>query len=100
MYSQGLVGHGIGCIGGFVGFTDLSLLVLNDCCIAWGSRAVIPGFLQERVLSMAHDGHLGIIRMKQWCPENVWWPSLTKDIESYVKECEPCVLTVLKAFVR
>ena len=31
--------------------------------------------------------------MRQRCPENVWWPSLTKDIESYVKECEPCVLS-------
>ena len=66
------------------------LTVWGDCCIARGTRAVIPDTLQERVLHMAHDGHPGIVRMKQRCREAVWWPNLNKDIESFVQHCEAC----------
>uniref|UniRef100_A0AAY4BIC4 ribonuclease H n=1 Tax=Denticeps clupeoides TaxID=299321 RepID=A0AAY4BIC4_9TELE len=34
----------------------------NEVCVARGLRAVIPGSLQPRILAMAHEGHLGIVK--------------------------------------
>ena len=50
--------------------TELSL---ENGCILWGSRVVIPTSLQNEVLSMLHDTHLGASKMKSlarswfWC---------------------------------
>ena len=40
------------------------LTIQNDC-ILWGSRVVIPEVGRERVMQMLHDGHPGMTRMKQ-----------------------------------
>nr|XP_006813842.1 PREDICTED: uncharacterized protein K02A2.6-like [Saccoglossus kowalevskii] len=69
------------------------LTVWNEYSIARSSRAVIPEALQERVLRMAHDGHPGIVRMKQRCRETVWWPGMDSQIEDYVRNCEPCAIS-------
>ena len=39
--------------------------VYNDYCVARGLRSVIPQSLQAKALEVAHDGHPGIVRMKQ-----------------------------------
>ena len=39
---------------------------------------------------MAHDGHPGIVRMKQRCREAVWWPKMNIHVEQLVLECEAC----------
>ena len=36
----------------------------NGVCVARGLRTVIPSDLRARVLAMAHEGHLGIVRVK------------------------------------
>ena len=69
------------------------LSVYNSCCLARGTRSVIPVNLRPQVLKMAHDGHPGVVRMKQKCREAVWWPGIDHDIERYVKDCEPCVIS-------
>ena len=51
------------------------LSVWSDVCLAQGERAVIPASLRMRVLSLAHKGHLGIVKTKQRCRESVWWPA-------------------------
>lgn len=42
---------------------------------------------------MAHEGHLGIVRLKQRCRDLVWWPGLDKDIEQLVRDCAPCLVS-------
>ncbi|KAK3769860.1 hypothetical protein RRG08_036909 [Elysia crispata] len=39
-------------------------LSLEDGCILWGTRVVIPKTLQNKVLSMLHDKHIGASKMK------------------------------------
>ena len=51
---------------------------------------VVPTELRTRVLELAHEGHPGIVRMKQRCRATVWWPGLNRDIEYYVRHCVPC----------
>ncbi|KAL0148283.1 hypothetical protein M9458_056429 [Cirrhinus mrigala] len=65
----------------------------NDTCVARGLCTVIPSTLRARVLAMAHEGHLGIVKLKQRCRERVWWPGIDKDIEALVKDCAACLLS-------
>ncbi len=69
------------------------LFIFNSSCVGRGERAVIPDALQQRVLHMAHDGHPGIVRMKEKCRVAVWWPGIDRQIEQFVKDCEACVLS-------
>lgn len=64
-----------------------------DTCVSRGLRTVIPTTLRARVLVMAHDGHLGVVKLKQRCRELVWWPAIDQDIEHLVKDCSACLLS-------
>ena len=39
-----------------------------------GTKIVIPKKLRPSVLSLAHEGHLGIVGTKQKLRSKVWWP--------------------------
>ena len=57
-----------------------------------GTRIVIPSKLRSRVLSLAHEGHPGIVSMKQRLRSKVWWPGIDKDTEKFCKTCYGCQL--------
>lgn len=65
------------------------LEIVNDC-IFWNSRLIVPSELRNKVLSMLHEQHVGITRMKLLCRKEFWWPNLTSDIESMVANCGIC----------
>jgi len=45
---------------------------------------VMPCEHRNQVLELGHEGHPGIVQMKQHLRSNVWWPGMDKDIESFV----------------
>jgi len=49
---------------------------------------VIPPSLRQRVLEAAHEGHPGIVAMKNRLRTKVWWPKIDKDAENVVKSCK------------
>ena len=57
-----------------------------------GTRIVIPEKLRPRVLSLAHEGHLGIVGTKKKLRSKVWWPGMEKDAEKHCKTCYGCQL--------
>lgn len=59
----------------------------NDVCIAQELCTVIPSALRVRVLTMMHEGHLGVVKVKQRCRVSVWWPGINRDVEVMVKDC-------------
>ena len=64
-----------------------------DVCVSRDFCAVVPRSLRARVLSIAHEGHLGIVKLKQRCRDLIWWPGIDRDIEALVKDCVPCLLS-------
>lgn len=66
-------------------------LSLQDGCVLWGSRVVIPTKLRESMLKELHAGHAGASRMKELARSYLWWPKLDTDIEEECKSCTRCL---------
>ena len=63
-------------------------LSLQDDCILWGCRVVIPKPGQRLILEEPHSGHQGISKMKSLACSFVWWSRLDADIEEKAKVCQ------------
>ena len=55
-----------------------------------GTRILVPKTLREDILSLGHEGHPGIVLMKQRLRSKVWWPGIDKEIENFCKSCYGC----------
>ena len=51
---------------------------------------VIPKVLRSRVLELAHEGHQGIVKMKERLRSKAWWPGVDNDAERKCRECYGC----------
>ena len=71
-------------------WTRRSELTVECGCLVWGVRAVVPRKLQQQVLKELHDGHPGIVHMKNRARSYVWWPGLDSNVEELVKSCPHC----------
>lgn len=69
-----------------------SLSVENDC-LFYGSRVVVPENFRNEILNVLHENHLGIVRMKMVARSYAWWPSIDEDIESFCGKCVVCQQT-------
>ncbi|XP_043224352.1 uncharacterized protein K02A2.6-like isoform X1 [Amphibalanus amphitrite] len=65
-------------------------LSIENGCLLWGLRVVVPTQLRSRVLSLLHSGHPGMTAMKQLARSVVWWPGLDGQIEDRVRACQAC----------
>ena len=65
-------------------------LTVEKGCILWGMRVVVPEKLRGQVLKELHQGHQGIVKMKQLSRAHVWWPNLDQDIDLKVRACKNC----------
>ena len=59
-----------------------------------GTRIVMPTCLRRQTLSLAHEGHQGIVRTKQLLRQKVWWPGIDTEAVALVKDCIPCQSTM------
>ena len=65
-------------------------LSVQDGCLLWGSRVIVPTQGRSLVLQELHQSHPGVSRMKALARMFVWWPGLDKEIETTVKHCYTC----------
>ncbi|KAL2088270.1 hypothetical protein ACEWY4_015169 [Coilia grayii] len=65
-------------------------LTIEDDCVLWGFRVVVPEKLRDRLLSELHEHHWGIVKMKSLARSLFWWPLLDESIEREVSECSIC----------
>ena len=65
-------------------------LSVQDGCVLWGLRIVVPERAQQQVLEELHVCHPGMTRMKAIAQSIVWWPGIDQDIESKVRGCIDC----------
>ena len=67
-------------------------IFIQDGCLLWGSRVIIPHQGQQKILSLFHEKHPGVSQVKSLARGYVWWPKLYQAIEDKVKGCETCQL--------
>ncbi|CAH2108807.1 unnamed protein product [Euphydryas editha] len=67
------------------------LCVINNILLR-GTRIIIPNSLKERILSLAHEGHLSVNAMKAKLRSKVWWKGMDKDVEYWIDTSEGCRL--------
>ncbi|CAH1972262.1 unnamed protein product [Acanthoscelides obtectus] len=67
-------------------------LCFYDNILLRGTRIVIPADLRLAVLQAAHEGHPGIVGMKNRLRTKVWWPKMDTDAEKFVRACKGCTL--------
>ena len=63
---------------------------MEDGCLLWVGRVVIPESLQKSVLAELHREHMGISKMKALVRSHVWWSGLDKDLEAMARSCRAC----------
>lgn len=65
-------------------------LSIENNCILWNCRVVIPNILQSIILNELHDTHPGITRMRMLARSYVWWPAIDNCIHKLVSTCNVC----------
>ncbi|XP_042613167.1 uncharacterized protein K02A2.6-like [Cyprinus carpio] len=65
-------------------------LSVQDGCVLWGARVIIPSAGRSEVLNQLHQCHPGVSRMKALARSYVWWPKMDQDVERLVKTCRIC----------
>ena len=96
----------LGCLasGNWEGAPKSYVCVRNELTfighvIVRGTRIVIPEKLRQRVLRLAHEGHQGIVEMKERLRSKVWWPGIDKDAERKCRECYGCQLVTKETII-
>ena len=67
--------------------TELSV---EQDCVMWGTRVVIPMSVRSTLLLDLHSEHMGVVRMKAMARQYLWWPKLNSDIEEMARMCTSC----------
>ena len=65
-------------------------LSVQDGCLLWGSHVIVPEKAREAVISLLHEAHPGISRIKRLARGYVWWPGMDRALEFAVKTCAEC----------
>ncbi|XP_063532135.1 uncharacterized protein K02A2.6-like isoform X1 [Cydia strobilella] len=64
---------------------------IDQGCLLWGTRVIIPKSLQNLVMNELHASHFGINRMKQIARSYFWWITIDKDITDITNACMICL---------
>jgi hypothetical protein len=72
-------------------FTRRTELTVEEGCVLWGNRVVVPDRFHEQLLDELHSVHPGMCHMKAIARSYIWWPGIDSDIEEVVRSCEECI---------
>jgi transposase InsO family protein len=72
-------------------FHDLS--ISSEGFVLRNDRLVVPASLQPKMIDLAHEGHLGIVKTKQLLRSRLWFPGIDAMVERRTKSCLACQAT-------
>ena len=68
---------------------EITVSIENNVLLK-GTRIILPASLRSRALSLAHEGHQGLVKTKCLLREKVWFPSIDAEAKSMIERCIPC----------
>ena len=68
-------------------------LTLSGTLLLYQSRIIIPLSLRQSILEKIHHGHQGILHCRMRVSTSVWWPGVSKEMETFIKSCSVCQKT-------
>ena len=74
-------------------------LSLEDGLLLRQDRIIIPPSLQNKVVKVAHEGHLGTVNTKRLLRSKYWFPKMNIIVDAEVKHCKSCQATVYQNFM-
>ena len=66
-------------------------LTIEDGLVLKGIQIVIPKNKCKQILTMLHEGHLGLGKCKLQCKDTVYWPGINEQLEKLVLNFELCL---------
>ena len=63
---------------------------VHDGVVLENQRDVIPKAPRGEIAQKAHVSHQGVVASLRRARDSVFWPSMGKDIQEVVEECEVC----------
>ena len=63
---------------------------IENNCLLWGMRVIVPAVFREELLAELHQDHSGVVKMKCIARSHMWWPGMDSAIEKVAKSCEAC----------
>ena len=76
------------CIKPFFPYRD-ELTVYNGLVLK-GHHVVIPTKLQNQLLNVIHESHLGICKTLDRARTSIFWPGITNDVKALLSQCRAC----------
>jgi len=64
--------------------------ITDDGILLRNNRVVIPKTLQNRIVKIAHSGHMGIEKTKQLLRLHTWFPEMDETVKRIVGTCIKC----------
>jgi len=69
--------------------------MIKASIILHGSCIIEPENLQERAILIAHEGHQGLVKMKQLLREKVWFPKIDDRVKTRIEHGIACQANTL-----
>ena len=73
------------------------LSITNDGLLLKQDKIVIPTKLENKIIEIAHSGHMGITKTTKLIERHVWFPNIHDKVLAVVDKCEHCVLNTNKS---
>jgi len=73
-----------------------NLSVSAQGLILMGQRIYVPMALRAQILTLAHEGHQGIVKTKRLLRNRMWFPSIDRAVEEMIGNCKQCEMNAPK----
>ncbi|XP_012946146.1 uncharacterized protein K02A2.6-like [Aplysia californica] len=71
-------------------YAERHCLAVEQDILLHGCRLAIPSSLRQDMLQRIHQGHQGIVKCRALACTCIWWPGMSKGIETLVNNCPEC----------
>ena len=56
-----------------------------------GEKIFVPKSLRDQMLIKIHEGHMGMEKSQQRAREVLFWPGMSRDIQTHISSCQICL---------